>query len=226
LVSFVGNSFADNLEWIFVGNDRKNDITLHYRMTDKLVEFKGVTHIKSKLSAFVALFQDVAAMPNWAGHIHEMVLLKKVSDTEYYTYMITNMQWPLSKRYSVLHTSISQDDLSGNVVINGREANSDYFIILSKEKQDFINRQKNYIHIINIKSYWTFKPQSGGMVEVEYQGHGDPAGNIPKAISQGLLRNYIRDITFDMLKNMRDFIHDQKYQSRRFSFIKEPEVKS
>ena len=83
-------------EWHLQIDDRQNDIILYHRKTaSNLTKFRGVTHIKSKLSAFVALFHDIEAMPKWVDHAHKMTKLSQISDTEAYTHTITAMPFPL-----------------------------------------------------------------------------------------------------------------------------------
>lgn len=222
-VFFVsGPGFASN-EWHLKINDRQNDIVLHYRETASgLTEFRGITHIKSNLSAFVALLRDVEAMPKWVDHAYKVTKLSHISDTEAYTHTITAMPLPFTYRHSIVHTHISQDTLSGDIVISGQDAKPGYLQKLSKEKQAFIaHHKKKYVLIRNLKSHWVFRPQADGMVEVEFQGYGNPGGNLSKYIPQRLLRMFIWEGPYNTLKNMRKIVLETKYQSSRFSFIRE-----
>lgn len=220
----VSGSCAASNEWHLQIDDRQNDIILYYRKTESnLTEFRGVTHIKSSLSAFVALFRDLESMPKWVDHTYKATTLKQVSDTEVYAHMITAMPFPFTYRHSIVHTRISQDALSGDIVISGQDAEPGYLQKLSQEKQKFLARNKNkYVLIRNLKSYWAFRPQAGGMVEVEFQGYGNPGGNLSKYIPQRLLRMFIWEAPYNTLKGMREIVLDTKYQSRRFSFIWDP----
>lgn len=61
--------------------------------------------------------------------------LKQVSDTEVYAHIVTEMPFLFTDRHSIVHTFISQDPLTGEVVINGRDAEEGYLLKLSLEKQ-------------------------------------------------------------------------------------------
>jgi hypothetical protein len=139
----VSGTCAASDEWRLQIDDRQNDIVLHYRKTaSDLTEFRGVTHIKSNLSAFVALFRDVESIPKWVNHAHKATKLRQVSDTEVYAHIITAMPFPFTYRHSIVHTRISQDVLSGDIVISGQDAEPGYLQKLSQEKQKFLARNK------------------------------------------------------------------------------------
>ena len=224
---FVSGPGSASDEWHLQIDDRANDIILHHRKTtSNLIEFRGVTHIKSSLSAFVALFRDIESIPNWVDHAHKATKLKQISNTETYTHMITSMPFPFIYRHSIVHTQISQDTLSGDIVINGQDAKPGYLHKLSHEKQEFLAHQKKkYVLIQDLKSHWIFRPQANGVVEVEFQGHGNPGGNLSKYIPQRLLRMFAWEAPYNTLKGMRKIIPDTKYQSSRFPFIREPTQK-
>jgi hypothetical protein len=82
-----------------------------------------------------------------------------------------------------------------------------------------------YVLIQKLKSHWIFRPQANGMVEVEFQGYGNPGGNLSKYIPQRLLRIFVLEAPYNTLKGMRKIIRNTKYQSSRFSFIREPTQK-
>ena len=216
-------SFASD-EWHLQIDDRANDIILHHRKTtNNLIEFRGITHIKSSLSAFVALLRDIESMPNWVDRAHKATKLIQISDTENYTHMITSMPFPFTYRHSIVHTQIYQDPLSGDIAVNGRNAKPGSLHKLSREKKEFLAHQKKkYILTQDLKSHWIFRPQADGMVEVEFQGHGNPGGNLSKYIPQRILRMFAWEAPYNTLKGMRKIILNKKYQSSRFSFIKEP----
>lgn len=222
ILLFIYSAGAASDEWHLQIDDRQNDIVLHYRKTSNdLIEFRGVTHIKSSLSAFVALFRDVDAMPAWVDRAYKATNLKQLSDTEVYAHMVTSMPFPFSYRQSIVHTHISQDSITGEIVINGRDAKPGYLQELSKEKREFLARQQKYVLIRNLKSHWAFRPQSDGLVEIEFQGYGNPGGYLSKIFPQQLLRMLIWEAPYNTLKKLRKIVLDPKYQSSGFSFIQE-----
>ncbi len=222
ILHFAVNAHAVDETWKLKIDDRENDVVLYYRQTDDgLTEFRGVTHIKSSLSGFVALFRDVDAMPKWVDRAKKATNLKQVSDTEVYAHMVTRMPFPFTDRHSIVHTFISQDPSTGEVVINGRDAEEGYLAKLSKEKQAFLAKQNKYVLIQNLKSHWAFRPQANGMVEVEFQGYGNPGGAISEIIPEGLLRMFVWEAPYNTLIGMRKIIGKSEYQTQRYSFIRE-----
>ena len=222
LVPIALCSSASGEDWSLQIDDRKNDITLHYRKAPNgLTEFRGITHIVSSLSAFVALFRDVDAMPKWVDHANTAVNLKQISDTEVYAHIVATMPFPFTDRHSIVHSNITQDPISGEIVISGQDAEPEFLQYLSAEKREYLAQQKKYVLIRDLKSHWVFRPQLDGLVEVEFQGHGNPGGNLSDLIPQWLLRMFIWEAPYNTLKNLREIVLDSKYQHRRFSFIQE-----
>ena len=171
----------------------------------------------------MALLKDTEYMPNWVDRAHKATKLAQISDTETYAHMITSMPFPFTYRHSIVHTKINQEPLSGNIVVNGQSAKPDFLHKLSQKKQEFLVRQKKkYILVEDLKSHWIFRPQANGIVEVEFQGYGNPGGNLSKFVPHRLLRMFAWEAPYNTLKGMQKTVLDKKYQSSRFSFIREP----
>src|SRR5436190_8602690 len=97
LVTFLYLPWASAAsDWEQKVADEEADIQIFSRVNERgYPEFRGVTRVRSTLSAFVALFKDLEHMPNWAYRIRKAERLKVVSDTETYAYTINSMPPPL-----------------------------------------------------------------------------------------------------------------------------------
>ena len=51
-------------EWELVQEDERNDIVVYYRTLESgNVEFRGITHLRTSLSSFIALLKDFETLP-------------------------------------------------------------------------------------------------------------------------------------------------------------------
>lgn len=204
-------------EWEKIRDDNENDILIFYR-THKSgnVEFKGITHVESRLSAFVALFADSEKMPKWVYRTKTVTVLKEFKETEVIAYTIHPMPWPLKPRDAVVHSSLTQDPTSLIITIKG------------KAIPDYIDVDRQFIRIKTVESKWTFKPISKGkLVEITFQGYGEPGGDLLSSIYRSklfswLVKLYLWQLPHKTLKNMKTMVKEPEYQGKTFDYIKEP----
>lgn len=198
-------------DWELKVSDKEADIQVFSRVNERgYAEFKGVTRVQSRLSAFVALFKDLDRMPEWAYRIRKAERLKVISETESYAYTINALPLPLHDRDVIVHSKISQDAGTLQVIFRGSGA------------PDFAPRDERYVRMPVVESSWTFTPLASGMVEVVFQGHGDPGG----ALSSGLLAWFVRlsisEAPYQTMLQMKKLVALPEYQVARYPFIREP----
>lgn len=197
-------------DWELKVDDREADIRIFSRVNERgYAEFRGVTKVKSSLSAFVALFKDLERMPEWAYRILRAERLKVISETESYAYTVNSLPVPLYDRDVIVHSTITQDARTLQVTFRGSGS------------PDFAPRDERYVRMPVVESSWTFAPLADGMVEVVFQGYGDPGG----ALSSGLLAWFVRlsisEAPYHTMLHMKKFVSRPEYQSARYSFIRE-----
>ena len=173
-------------------------------------EFKGVTRVKSRLSAFIALMRDVDRMPQWVYRTKKAAVLERLSNTEVYAYTVNAMDWPLQDRDAVVHSTLSQE--AGTLVVT----------IKGSAEPDFWPRDEKYVRMRVVESYWRFTPLESGLVEVEFQGYGDPGGNLSSGLLKWIAQRAIWEAPDRTLLGMREVMTDVVYQSSSFDFIAEP----
>lgn len=195
-------------EWELEKHDEAMDIKIYTRdiAGSELREFKGITHIKAPLSAFVALMKDEQEATRWYHEMADYKIVNAVSEQEVTSYSVNKTPWPITDRDSYIHSVISQDKASKVVTI------------ALQGKPDFKPKSSGYVRMEDLKGAWTFTPQSGGKVEVVYQIHADPGGNLPK----WLINSIVVDSPFNTLRNMRLMMGKKKYLLTQYSFIDEP----
>lgn len=198
-------------DWELKVEDGSADIQIYVRTTEQgYPEFKGVTKIKSTLSAFIALFRDVDNMPNWAYRISEVRTLKRVSDAEVYAYTVNSLPFPLHDRDAVVRSTLGQDRNTLKVTIKGSTV------------PDYVPRDDRYVRMPVVESFWSFTPLGGGIVEVVFQGYGDPGGSLSSGLMAWFIQLSISEAPYYTLLNMQKMIARPEYQAAHYAFIKEP----
>jgi hypothetical protein len=197
-------------DWELKIADRDADIQIFSRTNERgYPEFRGVTKVHSTLSAFVALFKDLDHMPNWAYRIRKAERLKVVSDTETYAYTINSLPPPLFDRDTVVHSTISQDPASLKMTFRGSGV------------PDYAPKKDRYVRMPVVESVWTFTPLPAGMVEVVFEGYGDPGGNLSSGLLAWFIRLSLSEAPYQTMLQMKKFVTQPEYQAARYSFIKE-----
>jgi hypothetical protein len=198
-------------EWQLKIEDAQADIRVYYRTHESgFTEFRAVTHVRSQLSGLVALFRDVDTMPEWVYRNRKAATLTRISDTEVYAYTVSEMQWPLKDRDAVVHTTLSQDPETLAVTIRGRGV------------PGHIPENEAYVRMRAVESFWRFTPSGSGMVEVVFQGHGDPGGNLSSGLLQWVTRLVLWEAPFYTLLGLQKVVFRDAYQAGSFDFIREP----
>jgi hypothetical protein len=196
-------------DWILRKQDVKRDIEVFKRKTPEgLQEVRIVTHVNSRMSAFVAVFGDVDRMPAWVHRTSFVKIIEQVSDTESYAYTIHDLPWPFRDRDSVVRAVLTQD------------ADDDALTIRAHAVPDYYPRDERYIRMPVVESFWRFTPLATGRVRVEFQGYGDPGGG--SGVLQTLRDNLAWTSTYKTVRAFREVILSPEYQAAQFPFVREP----
>ena len=222
LVLFFPFGIAQAIDdWQTAIRDTDNDVVVYHRtLPGGNTEFKGITHVKSSLSACVALLRDVDAMPEWVDRTIMAKVLFRVSDTEVYAYNLSRMDWPLANRDAIVHSVLEQDPDSLAVTIKG----SGILQYNGETWYDYKAHEQDYVRMTQVESFWRFVPLADGYVEVTFQGYGDPGGNISSSFFKWFLGFVVWQSPYETLKKMREIIGRDRYQSARLGFIKEANI--
>lgn len=198
-------------DWELKMDDKEADIRIFRRENDRgYPEFRGVTRVRSTLSGFVALFKDLDHMPDWAYRIRKAERLKVVSETETYAYTVNSLPPPLWDRDAVVHSVISQDAATRKMTFRGIGV------------PDYAPKNDRYVRMPVVESSWTFTPLGGGMVEVVFEGYGDPGGNLSSGLLAFFVRLSLSEAPYQTILQMKKYVTRPEYQAARYSFIREP----
>ena len=168
-------------------------------------EIKVTVNIQTSLSGIIALFKDVPAYPLWVYLCEKPETVKQGSETEDYYYSETAAPWPVSNRDVVVYSRIRQDP--------------DTKVVTSKSKNvtGIVPEKKGIVRIPMLKSLWTLIPKGNGRVDVSYELIVDPGGWIPA----WLVNMTMAVGPYNTILNMREELKKEKYQSAKYTCIKE-----
>lgn len=183
----------------------KNGVQMYTRSIDgeEVKEFRGITRIQAPLSAFVAVFHDVAAFAEWMPSTLSARILESHGDAEHIHYIEISAPWPVRNRDAIYRFTYSQDPRTRTVTLE--------MVCLP----DFEPRKTGKVRIPRARGMYRFQPMDNGEVEVVFQMHTEPGGGIPP----WLVNWRIVDAPYQTLIRLKDQVRLEKYQNQTFSFL-------
>jgi hypothetical protein len=171
-----------------------------------LKAFRGVTQVKTTLSALVALLEDTEAAPLW---LYETRLVKRVASLgakKQIRYSVNDAPFPVSDRDLYFESNIEQLPETGVVLVH------------LKGIPDYKAPEKEYVRISSFEGEWRFEPLLQGIIKVTYQAHANPGGQLPS----WLINSIVVDTPLNTLKGLVSLVQAPKYQQARVEWIQEP----
>ncbi len=198
---------AEQAEWKLKKKDAGIEVYVRDVPGSKLQEFKGVMVLQNtRLSSFLAVFDDTTTYTSWMYEVIDAKLLKRVNLFERFTYTVTRAPWPVWNRDMVSYSVISQDQKTCTVTIR------------LTGKADYIPPVPNMIRVPKMNGLWTFQPMDTGDVMVTYQMHSEAGGDLPP----GLANMAVVSLPYNTLLKLRDFLKQEKYANAVYPQIREP----
>jgi hypothetical protein len=202
---------GDTDGWALVKRSDDRTISVYQREGPQgYTEFRGVTRVSSTLGGVIRLFTDVGNMAGWVYRTKEVRRLAMIGNREIYAYAVMELPWPFNDRDAVLHILISQDRHTHAVTIH-IESVSDYFPL-----------HENRVRMPQVKSTWTVSPVNAGIVEVTFQGYGDPGGYLRSPFFRWFYGLASWEAPLSTLTGLRSRITQNDLQHQRVSYITEP----
>ncbi|HPS58083.1 MAG TPA: START domain-containing protein [Spirochaetota bacterium] len=203
LVSFTSGFPASGWETVKEGNG----IQLSVRPVpdSQVKEFMAVTVVDSSLSACVALLEDTPNYTQWNYKCIEAKLLQRKNDYERITYMATESPWPVENRDIAVKSVLTQDKKTGIVTIE------------LKGLPDYIPGKEGRVRMASLSGYYKFEPFCSGKVRATYRLRNEPGGSVPESLVNGT----VKDIVYNTLWNMRNFVQKNPYKNIHLNYIQE-----
>lgn len=145
---------------------------VEYRHSEaKLLQIRAATEVESKTDAFLLLLEDTDNITRWVANTEKAELLGRPDPHSHLVHTYFNAPWPVSKRDMVTQSVWSQDRSSGTLTLR-----------LSDMGQHF-PAVKGYVRMRQVQGIWTLTPLGAGRLRITYQGQADPAGRLPRFIT-------------------------------------------
>lgn len=174
------------------------DISLWTRTVPgaQLKAFRGATHVEVPMESVTAFLHDTEAMTHWVFRCKEARILAENDDGTMYVHLKIDGIWPLEDRDAVVKVIPDLVPATGELRLIGVAA------------PDYLPPQPDHIRIPSIESTWLMRPGANGLLYVEWSGHVDPAGNVPRWLANTLVTLVPRYT----LKHMRELVADPKWR--------------
>lgn len=192
--------------WELKKNEQDIQVYTQHIEGSEFQAFRGKTRIKASIKKAVAFNMDLKRTPDWLHECKESRLLNQISDQEHYIYYVTDAPWPVSDRDYILHSTIDQDPATLAVTIRFRAVT------------DNAEASDDCVRVTEINGFWRFTPAQDGWLEVEYETHADPNGDIPA----WLANSFVVEQPFQTLLKWREAVLSRPVDLGIAHFIQEP----
>lgn len=186
LTVLLATATAQAEDWKVVKDQDGIKVSLSDVAGSKYKAYRGVTVMNTTMAKLRALQEDV---PNACSWIHECKSQKllKYEGNKSWTYTQFNTPWPVTSRDSVLEVT-TVEGADGSLTRN------------LKGVPTYLPEEKGFVRVTQVDGYWTFVPKGAGQVEVTYQVHTEPGGDVPS----WLANKFVVDAPFNTLKALKD----------------------
>ncbi len=154
-------------------------------------EFKGTITLTASLNELLDFINNASACPDW-----QYRCLKMLNLSDHYLYKLNDLPWPLSDRYTVMHSSGIFNPATHTYTLtlkNIKRAQLPAHIISQ------LPEENDTIQMRHSDGYWQLKHLPSKKIQITYQMHGDPAGSLPASLAnQG-----VTNAAFISLQNLK-----------------------
>ncbi len=185
LTVLLATATAQAEDWKVAKEEDGIKVSLSEVAGSKYKAYQGVTVMKTTMAKLQALQEDVSAACAWIHECKSQELLKHEGDQSW-TYTQFNTPWPVTPRDSVLQvTTVKGAD--GSLTRN------------LKGVPTYMPEKKGFVRVTQVEGFWKFTPKDAGQVEVIYQVHTEPGGDVPS----WLANKFVVDAPFNTLKALK-----------------------
>lgn len=189
-------------EWELKKEEDGIKVYTKYVDNSDIKAYKAEAVLEGKLSSFIAVLKDVNAYNDLFDSADHVELIEE-TDTFHMHYLQTKVPWPISDRDGVYTNTYRQHYGTKAVTIDIASVDG------VRPEED------GYVRIKDMKGYWLFYPVSNNAVEVTYEVHADPGGNVPSWV----INMFLVDTPLSDIKNLQEQARLPKYANRKFDFL-------
>jgi hypothetical protein len=169
-------------------------------------EIKVEFIVKSTLAGVSKIFNDIPSYTQWVYNCTEAKVIKRISSFEFYTYSVYSLPWPADNRDEISHSVQTQDALSKAITIK-----------INGEKT-FIPENEGMVRVESIHGITMITPLKDGDVQIIYQLHMNPGGELPPF----LVNLFLIDAPFNSFVNFKKLTSLPENYNYRSEEIIEP----
>ncbi len=183
----------------------ENGIKVYRRKVEGFVieELRTTFTVKAPLNAVVAVIKDADKYSEWIYSCAESKVLKKISETEQYQYLVNDVPYPFSDRDIAVHFKIWQEPGTKKVFTS------------AVGEPDYVPRKNGRIRVPTYIGEYVLTPLPNNEVQINYQVKLDPGGKIP----DWMVNLFIVKGPYESSLKMRERIESRKYDEARFDFL-------
>ncbi|MDN4501424.1 START domain-containing protein [Alteromonadaceae bacterium BrNp21-10] len=189
-------------------SDRQQVQIYSQQTANGIIKIKATTRLTSRIGALINLLHDTQRSQQWIDNIQKVEVLDRPAPNEAIVHSYFNGPFIISDRDMVTHSQINQDPQSLQVRIDIGDLGGEYVPI------------NGYVRMKNVQGMWLISPLGNGIIEIEYQGSADPAGNIPTWLANSTLLSST-ERTFVQLRSL---LVQPQYQLAAPNFIEETQM--
>ncbi|WP_260960810.1 START domain-containing protein [Pseudomonas citri] len=186
LTALLATAAAQAEDWQVAKEQDGIKVSLSEVAGSKYKAYRGVTVMKTSLEKLRALQEDVPGACAWIHECRSQKLLKHETNKSW-TYTQFNTPWPVTSRDSVLEVT-TEEGADGSLTRH------------LKGVPTYLPEEKGFVRVTQVDGFWKFTPKGAGQVEVVYQVHTEPGGDVPS----WLANKFVVDAPFNTLKSLRE----------------------
>lgn len=186
LTVLLATATAQAEDWQVAKDKEGIQVSLSQVPGSKYKAYRGVTVMKTTMAKLRALQEDVTGACAWIHECKSQKLLKHEGDKSW-TYTQFNTPWPVTSRDSVLEVT-TVEGADGSLTRNLKGVPTD------------APQEKGFVRVTQVDGFWKFTPKGANQIEVIYQVHTEPGGDVPS----WLANKFVVDAPFNTLKALKE----------------------
>jgi hypothetical protein len=176
----------------------------------ELPAFRATTTIEARLVALAAVLLDPTRTHEWVYRTREAMLLKSDGPLRGVSLVVTAMPWPLLDREAVVVWAMAQDPQTLAITLVGHG------------DAGWLPLRHDRVRMPAFESRWQLTPRADGRVDVLFEGHGDPGGNLAHSPLREFLASSLWEGPLHTLVGFREIVQRPVYSLAELPFLREP----
>ena len=183
----------------------KNDIKVYTKHVEgsSLKAIKATTTFNASLETCAAILRDIDHLTDLFPDTRSVKKISQ-SESEQVHYLEMDAPWPVADRDGAFRLVYTYTAATKTLLVD------------AKMVPDAFPVQEKFIRLSKGGGTWTFKRVDATHTTLDYYFHGDPGGNIPSWLANSV----VEENPLKLLQNFHDLVKLERYQGKKFAFIK------